>query len=78
MIKITVELHSAVTGRITKLGSATICNDGTGTKERGNYILRLFGKNDIAMKMATINGWPRLQRHAWALIAALLAEIYRP
>ena len=76
MIVIRVELHSAITGKVTTLGKAVICNDGTGTRTRGNYTMALSGKDGKPMKHAQITNWPRLSKHVWALIARMLGEIY--
>lgn len=78
MIVVKVELHSAITGKVTELGTAHICNDGTGSNSRGNYVMRLFGKGGTPMKTATLSNWPRLSKHVWALVSAMLAEVYEP
>lgn len=76
MIVIKVELHSAVTGKITSLGNAVVCNDGTGTAKRGNYTMALTGKNGRPMGHAQLTNWPRQSKHVWALIARLLHKVY--
>lgn len=42
MIVVSVDLHSAITGRKKNLGRVIIYNDGTGTIERGNYEAKAF------------------------------------
>ena len=42
MIVVKVELHSAISGQIMKIGEAVIYNDGTGTNAKGNYETRSF------------------------------------
>lgn len=42
MIVVKIELHSAITGKLTNLGSMIINNDGTGTNLRGNYRARMY------------------------------------
>ena len=37
MIVVKVELHSAVTGQVSVIGSMVIANDGSGTSDIGNY-----------------------------------------
>lgn len=74
MIVVKVELHSAITGLVTQLGKAIICNDGTGTSTRGSYYMKLFGKNGVEMKGSTLGNWPRKSKHVWALVSAMLAH----
>lgn len=77
MIVVKVELHSAITGKVTQLGEAIICNDGTGTRSRGNYYMHLFGKNGTSMKeRITLQQWPRQAKHVWALVARMLKGAY--
>jgi len=72
MIVVKVELHSAITGEVTTLCQATICNDGKGTYTRGNYNVRLFGKNGREMSHGFISAWPRKSKHVWHLILKAL------
>lgn len=39
MLIITVQLASAMTNEITTLGRMVIANDGTGTADKGNYVV---------------------------------------
>lgn len=71
MIKITVELHSAITGEVTRLGEATIYNDGTGTDRRGNYGALFKGKRSW-LRGARVEGFPRKSRNVWELIRRAL------
>lgn len=65
MIVVKVELHSAVTGRVTTLGTAVIDNVG-GTTTLGNYRARVYRKG----AERSVGGpnppayWPLLQKTA--------------
>lgn len=76
MIVINVELHSAITGEVSRLGKAVICNDGTGSMTRGNYKMKLYGKTDSLMRECALTNWPRKAKHVWQLIAAMLPLMY--
>ena len=75
MIVVKVELHSAITGKVTSLCEAVIYNDGTGTGSRGNYIAR-FGKKGQSHYAAFTKPWretrvigfARLRLQAWYLV----------
>lgn len=72
MIKITVELlpyGNEINKKI--LGSAKIWNDGTGTKNKGNYCFQLFGKSR-KLREGEIKNFSRLKKHAWYLIQEML------
>ncbi|NQT91448.1 MAG: hypothetical protein HQ559_01710 [Lentisphaerae bacterium] len=70
MIRVTVELVSAVTGEVSHLGTAKIYNDGTGTKTRGNYGVRLskWGRPNALWKSGELRSFPRLAAGAWDLL----------
>jgi len=74
MIVIKVELHSAITGKVTTLATAKICNDGTGTKTRGNYRGIFFGKDGRIMKDCAVLNWPRKARHVWKLVGECMKQ----
>lgn len=59
MIIVKIELHSAITGEVSTLGTLHIVNDGTGTATRGNYYVDKIGKNKKINKTAKIKNWPR-------------------
>ena len=59
-----------------EFGLLKIVNDGTGTQSRGNYHFGLFGKTNRLMNKGEIKGWPRKQKHVWALIHRVLGEKY--
>ena len=83
MIIVRVELHSAVTVRVTELARAHIANIG-GTNTRGDYrVATLRGRDKEALDRCVVqrNGevrnYPRLSIHVWHLVArALIAMGY--
>lgn len=80
MIIVKVELHSAITGRITELARMRIANDGTEANPRkGNYDAVTFrGRDSRALdagsvqRHAHVHDWPRQQLHVWNLVQACL------
>lgn len=81
MIVVKVELHSAVTGEVTEIGRTYIANDGTGTRERGNYKVKVCRKNSYnysgwnsvkAAREGEVKDYPRLTYNMWRLIIRAL------
>lgn len=82
MLVVKIELHSAVTGEIKEIARMRLYNDGGESHTRGNYVGEVFrGKNFEALdkttvhKKAEVRNWPRLDRHVWNLVAAMLANM---
>lgn len=83
MIIVRVELHSAVTRKVTELARMHICNEG-GTNTRGDYsVTTLRGRDAEALDKHTpqrtghVRNYPRLSIHVWHLVArALVAMNY--
>lgn len=75
MILVKIELHSAVTGKMTELGRLKIVNDGTGTKDRGNYNVTKIGKNGRVLSGARVEDHPRLSRSIFNLIRKALEAL---
>lgn len=83
MIVVRVELHSAVTGKVTELARAHISNIG-GTKTSGDYHAKTFRgrmaqqlNRMISGRSAIVMNYPRLSIHVWHLVArALIAMGY--
>ncbi len=82
MIIIKVELHSAVTRRVTELARMSIVNDGTGTGRYGNYVGTIFrGRSteqlnkQTIMRQKQLYNWPRLDFHVWNLVAKMHNEL---
>ena len=68
MIRITVELVSARTGETTRIASATIANEGTGTRTRGNYNADFLLKRRRVWRTSRIVDYPRQSKNVWYLI----------
>jgi hypothetical protein len=83
MIVVKVELHSAITKKITELARMHICNEG-GTNERGEYGVKTFrGRDSAALdkglvtREGKVHDYPRLAIHVWHLVyEALKATNY--
>lgn len=79
MIIVKVELHSAITHKITELARMKICNDGTSAGSRRSYIGTVFrGRSKEQLDKETIHkerllgNWPAEQLHVWNLVARFL------
>jgi len=88
MIVVRVELHSAVTRKITELARLHICNEGgTDTlRDYGIYVARGRDKEALDRSAASrswvhtgkITGWQSQRWHGWNLVlAGLLSAGYR-
>lgn len=90
MIVVKVELHSAITGKITELARMMIANEG-GTQTKGDYSCRTYrGRDAETLERAMRKGGPlahrgevlghaRLTQHVWVLVTkCLLAMAYGP
>lgn len=78
MIVIKVELHSAVTGKVSEIGRMTICNDGTShDPEIGNYDIALMRKNtkDVCQRGGVVQGHRRLSLPIWSLVSKALKSV---
>ena len=76
MIKITVELISAIDGHREILGVAEIANDATGTISSGNYRYA-FSKRKLPnqiFKGGSIKDFPRKRLLAWDLLYRCLKD----
>lgn len=85
MIVVRVELHSAVTGRVSELARLLIDNDGIASSDNprvGDYRARsLRGRDKDALSKGTVSktgyikGWRRLDFHVWNLVRRALEEL---
>ncbi len=76
MIKVKVELHSAITGQVTSLGELVIFNDGTGTEYLGNYVTRQLSRaGNIVGRSGTVSEHPRLRESIWRLVRKSLESL---
>ena len=78
MIVVRVELHSAVTRKITEIAKMIIANDGSGTASRGNYDVRVYKKGSkeaLTMREGKVLFYPRKSSHTWNLVARALESV---
>jgi len=82
MIKVTVELVSAITKKTTLLGIAKICNDGKTSKETngllGSYnviLSKWYPKQNLIWKKGTVKNFNRKERGVWDLLYLALENI---
>lgn len=88
MLRVTIELVSANTGKTTKIGQMLIANTGTGTPTRGNYIARVLRKNSWPKdgeafwnsgkvdRACRVENYPRKALVVWRLVARSLLGCY--
>jgi hypothetical protein len=75
MLRIRVELHHAVTRKVTTIGVAEITNDGTtGSTEIGNYNYRLYLEDGKLWKSGRVEDFPRLCLNAFDLLFRALKD----
>lgn len=88
MIRVSVQLISAINGNVTELARMDICNDGTGDFNRRNYTGEItgvlfegksyIGRDAKALDRGTVskNGrvvnWPSERLHIWNLVRTML------
>lgn len=83
MIRVTIELLSARTGRRTTLGVMDISNDGSlsdgsGDSPRGCYNARMYrrGSWSTVQRTGRVEDWPRRSKTVWQLLHKMLDNIY--
>lgn len=76
MIVVKIELHSAITKKITHLGSMIITNDGTGDAKFGNYWISLITKNFNKGRIAQVLKHNRNGLSIWILLAKAIKALY--
>lgn len=86
MLVVRVELHSAITGKISEIARMIIANDGTGTPKKGNYwgnaakgiiqgdhmIPPAIMHASRSMRQGKVQNYPRASKHVWNLVARML------
>lgn len=77
VIVIRIELHSAITRKVTTLGVMHIANDGTGTDETRNYNGTVFRKPDFVFenKRGRVEGHRAKDEVIWVLLAKMLHSL---
>ncbi len=80
MIVVRVELHSAITGQVSEIARAEICNMGGGSLHLGDYSIRtLRGRSAVELdrrqyqRFGEVRRHQRLRLHVWHLVAKALA-----
>lgn len=81
MLIVRIELHHAVTNMVSDLGTLSICNNGTGTAELGNYEAALRavlqnGGGTLVVPAIRVENHDRSQ-HVWKLVQAVLNAALR-
>lgn len=81
MIVVRIELHSAITRKVTEIGRMTIANTG-GTNERGDYrVTTLRGRSREQLdrgqttRTGAVTDYPRKAIHVWHLVARALVAM---
>lgn len=84
MIVVKIELHSAITKKITTLGTMIIDNIG-GTNERRNYRVRVGNKKDVGnlsaiqtkpLRTGEVSNYPSLAYNVWRLVSRALLSAF--
>lgn len=77
MIRVTIDLISARTGEVSKLGEMHICNDGTGTNTSCHYDGRVLTKPRFnrAIRLGRVENHKRHQLSIWFLVAKMLENM---
>jgi hypothetical protein len=74
MLRVTIELISAIDGHIETLGTAEIWNNVSGTPTKGNYSYRIYGKRHRKFGEGSIEGFPRTRLLSWDLLYRILKD----
>ena len=78
MIVIKVELHSAITKKVSLIGKAIICNDGSGSISSGNYNAKFWSKRpNIVWREGKVENFPRKSLNVWYLLSKCLTNILK-
>jgi hypothetical protein len=70
MLVVKIELHSAITGKITEIGRMHITNNGLGTHKRGEYDIEIFRKGSTTkvQRKGMVRDYPRQSYTVWELV----------
>lgn len=76
MIIVKVELHSAVTGKVTELGRMHLSNTGEGTPadRKHNYVVEIMrkGTTNKVQRKGMVRDYPRQSYTVWELVRRAL------
>jgi hypothetical protein len=81
MIIVKIELHSAITGKVSEIGRMDIWNEGTGTEKRGNYGVGVHRRHGGRMGKAfqrkgQVQDYPRLSYNIWRLVSRAIRSAF--
>lgn len=89
MIRVTIELDSAITGKTTTLGVMCIANDGTGSNKKRNYDVAVVRRgrhehvipgtmpsDSIVVRRGRVENYPALALNVWRLICRALKSAF--
>ena len=82
MIKVTIELQSAISGTTTKLGEMYISNDGTSlVPTSGDYFVSVcrkgkWGRHLRPQRIGTVKNYPRLAYNVWRLVSRAILSAF--
>lgn len=74
MLKVTVELVQWGIGPPQKIGTMIIANDGTGTRDKGNYQYRIDLKQKENWRSGRVEGYSRKRYNVWYLLKLILED----
>lgn len=88
MIRVTIELVSAITGNTSEIGRMYITNDGEGSAERGSYDVAVCRRGTTRIpapcdllgpkptRSGRVENYPRLAYNVWRLISRALLSAF--
>lgn len=78
MIVVRVELHSAITGRVSEIGRMHIANDGESSDaKRGSYDVAVLRRGGGGVtRRGRVENYPRLSYNVWRLICRALKSAF--
>lgn len=80
MLVVKIELHSAITGRVSELGRMQISNTGKGSYDRGDYAVEVLRRSGVTGGAVTRTGevknYPRLSYNVWRLVSRALRSAF--
>jgi hypothetical protein len=86
MLVIKIELHSAITGRVTEIGRMNIANDGNGTHSIGHYKAQVLRRGNTTpgwetnekriTRRGAVDNYPRQAYNVWRLVLRALKSAF--
>jgi hypothetical protein len=77
MIRVTVELIPWGVGEPKQIGLMHIANDGSGSRDRGNYTASVFRKGwGKVLRRGEVKDYPRLNYNVWRLVMRCLKSSF--